>query len=77
MDEDVKKELEAVEAEMAGFVKEKEAAEALVKELRAKEDVKAGVTFHKEIFEAQQNKLRLDVEIQFRKNKINRLKSGY
>lgn len=74
MDEDVKKEIEAVEAELAGFIKEKTEAEARVRAFRDKEDVKGGVTFHQEIFKAQQDKLRLDVEIQFRKNKINRLK---
>lgn len=77
MDEDVKKEIEAVEAELAGFVEQRDAAEALARELRGKEDVHGGVTFHQEIFKAQQDKLRLDVEIQFRKNKINRLKSGF
>jgi len=40
------------------------------------EDFKKGIYHHTEIHELQQEKLRLGVDIQFRVNKINRIKLG-
>jgi len=77
MDESVSDEIKILEAEAAELAAERAEMEARVRELREKEDLSQGIVFSKEIYEAQQNKLRLDVDIQFRRNKINRLKGGF
>ena len=61
---------------MAGLVTERDHAMAEVKRLMSEEDVKNGKSFAQEIFDTQQNKLRLDVEIEFRRRKINRIRVG-
>ena len=43
----------------------------------ARENPREGVSFAGEIFAAQQDKLRLEVEIELRRKKINRLRLGY
>lgn len=40
----------------------------------AAEDPGAGIFFAQEIFKAQQDKLRLEVEIELRRKKINRIR---
>ncbi len=77
MDETISDDIKILEAEAAELVAERAAMEGRIRELREKEDIPRGIVFSKEIFEAQQNKLRLDVDIQFRRNRINRLKSGF
>jgi len=77
MDESVSDEIKILEAEAAELAAERAEMEARVRELREKENIPAGIVYSKEIYEAQQNKLRLDVDIQFRRNKINRLKGGF
>ncbi|MEZ7197518.1 hypothetical protein [Pseudodesulfovibrio karagichevae] len=65
-----------LEAEVAQLNLELEKTKQDVRRLRDEEDPANGVYLHKEIFQAQQDKLRLDVEIQFRTNKINRINLG-
>ncbi|WP_243359920.1 hypothetical protein [Fundidesulfovibrio terrae] len=72
----MKEEIAAVEAEIAQFEKERDACLASIKALRAEEDPAAGVFRNTEIHAAQQEKLRLDFEIQYRKNRINRMRFG-
>ena len=43
----------------------------------ARENPRAGVSFAGEIFAAQQDKLRLEVEMELCRKKINRLRLGY
>jgi predicted RNase H-like nuclease (RuvC/YqgF family) len=68
--------INVLEAEVAQLNLELEKTKQSVRQLRDEEDPAKGVYHHEEIFQAQQDKLRLDVEIQFRTNKINRLKLG-
>ncbi|MFP4167923.1 MAG: hypothetical protein ACLFSY_03620 [Desulfonatronovibrionaceae bacterium] len=63
---DLKQEVQELNSQMA-------ACESRVNELRTQEDPAAGVFYHQEIFSLQQEKLRLQVEIEFREKKINRL----
>jgi hypothetical protein len=70
----MKEEIAAVEAEIAQFEKERDECLASIRALRDEEDPAAGVFRNVEIHAAQQEKLRLDFEIQFRKNKIKRIR---
>jgi len=65
------------EAELAEFTKERDESVKLCRELLAAEDPAAGVFHAAEIFRLQQNKLRLEVEMEFRRKKINRIRLGY
>ncbi len=66
----------ALRAEMEAFAQEQKACELRIRELLAAEDPAAGVFHAKEIFETTQNKLRLGVEMEFKRKKINRIKLG-
>jgi hypothetical protein len=68
--------IDVLEAEVAQLNLELERTRLDIRRLRDEEDPAQGVYRHEEIFRAQQDKLRLDVEIQFRTNKINRIKLG-
>jgi len=59
--------------EIEDFTIQKTSCESRINELRNQEDPAAGKFHHEEIFSLQQEKLRLQVEIEFRENKINRL----
>jgi len=65
-----------LEAEAAQLTLERERTVKRVRELMEAENPKEGIYHHKEIFELQQEKLRLDVDIKFRTNKINRITLG-
>jgi hypothetical protein len=65
-----------LEAEIARLTREREETVRSIRELMAAENPAAGVFHHAEIFELQRDKLRLDVDIQFRVNKINRINLG-
>ncbi|BDQ37746.1 hypothetical protein SYK_21060 [Pseudodesulfovibrio nedwellii] len=65
-----------LEAEVVELTVERDEAMLKIRQLRNDEDPKNGVYYHKEIFQLQQDKLRLDVEIKFRTNKINRINLG-
>lgn len=64
------------EAEMAGFAAERDACVKRCRELLAAEDPAKGVFHAAEIFRLQQDKLRLEVEMEFRRKKINRIRLG-
>jgi hypothetical protein len=64
------------EAEMAGFTMERDACVARCRELLAAEDPAKGVFHAAEIFRLKQDKLRLEVEMEFRRKKINRIRLG-
>lgn len=65
------------EAEIAGFTTQRDDCLRRVRELMAAEDVNKGIFHAEEIFLNQRDKLRLEVEIQFRTNKINRIRKGF
>lgn len=64
------------EADMERFAAERDACVARRKELMAAEDPAKGIFHATEIFHLQQDKLRLDVEMEFRRKKINRIRLG-
>ena len=68
--------IQVLEAEVAQMTLQREKVMQMIRDLRDGEDPKKGVYHHNEIFEAQQEKLRLDVDIKFRTNKINRINLG-
>jgi hypothetical protein len=65
------------EAEMDTFAAERDAAVARCRELLAAEDPAKGVFHAQEIFRLKQDKLRLEVEMEFRRKKINRIRLGF
>ena len=65
-----------LEAEVAQLSLDLERTRQDVRRLMEAEEPRNGVCHHQEIFRLQQDKLRLDVEIKFRTNKINRLRLG-
>lgn len=73
-DASVSEDVRTLDAEIQAFEAMREACTKNIRELMAKEDPAAGVFYAAEIHAAQQEKLRLDVEIQFRRNKVSRLR---
>ena len=69
-------EIARLEVEMGEFALQKSEREREIRELREAEDPALGISRHAEIFEAHQDKLRLDVEIELRRKRINRIKMG-
>jgi hypothetical protein len=65
------------EAEIAGFTAQRDDCVRRARELMAAEDMAKGIFHAQEIFLLQRDKLRLEVEIQFRTNKINRIRKGF
>lgn len=65
-----------LEAEVAEMTLQREKVMQAVRDLRDAEDPANRIYHHEEIFELQQEKLRLDVDIKFRTNKINRIQLG-
>jgi hypothetical protein len=65
------------EAELVRFTQERDDCVMRCRELLAAEDPAAGVFHAAEIFRLQQNKLRLEVEMEFRRKKINRIRLGF
>ncbi|MGL1863012.1 MAG: hypothetical protein OCC46_10875 [Pseudodesulfovibrio sp.] len=65
-----------LEAEIVEMTAEKERIIQSIQDLLKAEDVKNGIYHHTEIHASKQEKLRLGVDIQFRTNKINRIKLG-
>lgn len=66
-------EIERLEAEIKDLSDKWQETERELKQLRAAEDVPAGVVYPERIHHLQQEKLRLDVEIERRRNLVNRL----
>jgi hypothetical protein len=69
-------EIRALQAEMEAFAEQGRACAARIRELRGAEDPARGVFFAQEIFAATQEKLRLEVEAEFKRKKINRIRLG-
>ncbi|MBI9112076.1 hypothetical protein [Maridesulfovibrio ferrireducens] len=65
-----------IEEAIESFKNELEACINRIQELLKSEDPIKGIYFAQEIFESQRDKLRLEVEIDSRRKKINRIKLG-
>ncbi|MEF8823159.1 MAG: hypothetical protein V5B78_11255 [Desulfohalobiaceae bacterium] len=65
--------IERLEAEIKDLSDRRQETERELKQLCSAEDVSAGVVYPQRIHNLQQEKLRLDVEIQRRRNLVNRL----
>ena len=65
-----------IKAEIETFMEELEFCQNRTKTLMASEDPSKKIYFAREIFASQQDKLRLEVEIDTRRKKINRIKQG-
>lgn len=72
----MKDEIATIQAEIADFEKQRDECQSKIRVLRDEEKPAEGVFRHQEIHAAQQEKLRLDFEIQYRKNRINRIRFG-
>jgi hypothetical protein len=68
--------INVLEAEIARFSLEIKRTVQRIRDLMADEDPVAGISHHQDIFQAQQDKLRMEVEVKFRQNKINRIRLG-
>lgn len=66
--------ISALEEEITEFSRQQANCSERIKKLMLEEDTDRGIVHAKEIFSLQQEKLRLEVEVQFRRNKINRLR---
>lgn len=66
-------ELERLEVEIEDLTRRQQESEWELKQLRSLEDVSKGVVYPERIHELQQEKLRLEVEIQRRRNRRNYL----
>ena len=66
-------ELERLDGEIKDLTNRQQETEREIKQLCSQEDVAAGVVYPQQIHQLQQEKLRLEVEIQSRKNRRNRL----
>jgi hypothetical protein len=62
---------------MAEFTAQRDECVRRVQELMAAEDPAAGIFHATEIYNLQKDKLRLDVEIEFKRKKINRIRLGF
>jgi len=69
-------EIAAIEREITTLTEEQSGIQERIRALQAEEDPARGIFRSGEIHAAKQEKLRLDFEIQFRRNKINRRKFG-
>jgi len=65
-----------LEAEITELTLELERVVKSARELLEAEDPANGIFHHTEIFELKQEKLRIEVDIKFRSNKINRINLG-
>ncbi len=66
-------EIKQLQREVEDLNVQKTSCAAKIDELRNSEDPQAGIFHHQEIFSLQQEKLRLQVELEFREKKLNRL----
>ena len=64
------------EAEMAQFAAQRDERLAAIRELMAAEDPAKGIFHAQEIHRLQQDKLRLDVEMEFKRKRNNRIRLG-
>lgn len=76
VDKRLSDDIPTLESEVAQLTLELEKTMLTIRQLMEAEDPKKGIYHHEEIFRLQQEKLRLDVDIKFRTNKINRINLG-
>ncbi len=69
-------EVAALQCELDDFKRLHQEAEQRIRALRLSEIQDRSQSLAKEIFETQQEKLRLEVEMEFRRKKINRLRNA-
>ncbi len=72
--EEIAKEIADLEVKMRAFLQEKQDCEKAIRFLRQEENPAKGIFYAQEIFGKQQDKLRLDVEAEFCRKRINRLR---
>ena len=72
--EDLNAEMAALSAEAEELAARQKDVIAEIRRLRETEDVAAGKVYAQEIFSLQQEKMRLEVEIELRRRKVNRLR---
>ncbi|RQD65401.1 MAG: hypothetical protein D5R98_03590 [Desulfonatronovibrio sp. MSAO_Bac4] len=70
-------EIELIKKKMEDFLNQKKECQKRVRKLMAAEDPSQGIFHNQEIFALQQDSLRLEVEAEFCRKKINRLSLGY
>lgn len=68
--------ISALEAEIAFILQAQKDCEALLRKLVSEEDPANGVFFAQEIHEARHTKLRLEVQKELRRVRINRIRLG-
>ena len=68
--------IKAIEAEIKDLTRQKEEHEIKVRELMQSENPASGKFYAQEIFQHKQDKLRLEVELDWRQKRINRLTRG-
>jgi septal ring factor EnvC (AmiA/AmiB activator) len=73
---DTDQEIDGLQCELEDFRRLHQEAEQRIRELRVTEIQDRSLSLAKEIFETQQEKLRLQVEMEFRRKKINRLRNA-
>ncbi len=76
-DEFVSREIDRLGAEVEQIRQQKDMCLKRKKELMSAENPMEGVFFHDEIHSLQMESLRLEVEAETRRRKINRLRLGY
>ncbi len=75
--ESVSEQISRLTRQMEDFMQRKQECLQKAKELMAGEDFDKGIFYHKEIYSLKQDSLRLEVEAEFCRKKINRLNLGY
>ena len=72
--EDPAAEMAALSAEAEELAARQKEVMAEIRRLRESEDLAAGKVYAQEIFALQQEKMRLEVEIEMRRRKVNRIR---
>ncbi len=72
--EDPAAEMAALSAEAEELAARQKEVMAEIRRLRESEDLAAGKVYAQEIFSLQQEKMRLEVEIEMRRRKVNRIR---
>ncbi|WP_035244706.1 hypothetical protein [Desulfonatronovibrio hydrogenovorans] len=77
VEESVSEEIARLTSQMEDFINQRSQCRKKIRELMAAEDPKNRIFHHQEIFTLQQDSLRLEVEAELCRKKINRLNLGY
>ncbi|MFW5730315.1 MAG: hypothetical protein ACOCV7_01590 [Desulfonatronovibrionaceae bacterium] len=76
-EESVSEQTARLKEEMQKLLGRRDECRSQVRQLMAAEDPSRGIYHHEEIFSLKQESLRLEVEAEFCRKKINRLQLGY